>query len=69
MVNYDRIISKKSDKIAKMEDRYSRLQNHVAKHPKDYQSVIKVIKVKSDIINATRELGDLNYLAEVNKYR
>lgn len=69
MVNYDRIISKKSDKIAKMEDRYSKLQDHVATHPKDYQSVVKAIKVKSDILNATRELGNLNYLAEVDKYR
>lgn len=69
MVNYDRIISKKSDKIAKMEDRYSKLQNHVATHPKDYQSVIKAIKTKSDILNTSRELGNLNYLAEVNKYR
>lgn len=69
MVNYDRIISKKSDKIAKMEDRYSKLQTHVANHPKDYQSVVTAIKVKSDILNATKELGNLNYLAEVDKYR
>lgn len=52
-----------------MEDRLRRLENHVANHPTDYQSVIALLKLRSEAIDKERQKAKIERLRKIAKYR
>lgn len=52
-----------------MEDRLMRLENHVANHPTDYQSVIALLKLRSEALEKKRKQSQIEHLRKVAKYR
>lgn len=67
--NYESILRNKSLKLLKIKDTVTLLAKHLEDHPKDYQAVIKLCELKSDLIEREREVKQLNYLKNVEKYR
>lgn len=69
MVNYGKIIEKKTLAIEARERSLSSLENHLLHHPTDYQARVASMITYSDILNRRKQLGELEFLAKVEKYR
>lgn len=52
-----------------MEDRLRRLETHVKNHPTDYQSVISLLKLRSEVIEKQRKQSQIEHLRKVAAYR
>lgn len=68
-MNYTSIINKKSLKLYQLSRRVDRLDTHLLKHPEDYQAVVCVLYLRSEVLRRTKELSQLSYLAKVELYK
>lgn len=69
MVNYGKIIEKKTLALKARERSLDNLENHLLYHPTDYQARVASMLTHSDILNRRKQLGELEFLEKVEKYR
>lgn len=67
-MNYERILQKEIAKQVALEERIRREQEHLVKHPKDYQTVISAL-ANNDQLQALKEIVyKAEYMADLQQY-
>lgn len=69
MKKYQRIKVKLEAKLSRDVQRVLTLETHLMNHPADYQARIRAMTLNSSNLALQKELRQLDYLAEVEKYR
>lgn len=67
-MNYGRILQKEIAKQEALEERIKREQEHLIRHPKDYQTVISALANNDQLQTLKQVVYKVEYMADLQQY-